>query len=149
MQILFKWSEHPFWKIRDSGFTFYIRTCKGCLSYQDIPFGQLEALDSPTILKHIKIIWAIRIFLLKSEAWNSHSILNHAKIVWVIKMSLLSNQWYWTHSLYWNMQSLFEWSEHLFWKIKDTGLTAYVGTCKHCFSGNSIYISYSYNQMHL
>ena len=36
--------------------TAYIGTCKGCLSDQDIPPEKSEALDSPTMLEHAKVI---------------------------------------------------------------------------------------------
>ena len=102
MQRLFEWSGHFFWKIRDTGLTCYIGTCKGCLSDQDI-------------------------FSEKSEVLDSHAIMEHVKVVWVISTSFLRNQRHWTHMLYYNMQKLFIWSEH---KIRGTGLTRYIGTCK-------------------
>ena len=100
---LFERLAHLFWEIRGTGLTFYVGTCKGWLSDQDISSEKSEALDS-------------------------HTILEHAKINWVIKTSLLRNQRYWTHILCWNMQRVVEWSEHLFWEIRGTGLTFYVGT---------------------
>ena len=113
MQELFKWSEHPSWEIKDTGLTHYIGTCKGCLSDQDIPPEKSEALDSPTMLKH-------------------------AKVVWVIRTSPMRNQRHWTHLLWWNMQRLFKWSKHFFWEIRGTGLTPYIGTCKGCLSDQDI-----------
>ena len=113
IQRLFEWSEHPFWKIRDTGLTCYVGTCKGCLSDQDI-------------------------FSEKSEALDSHAIVEHVKVVWVISTSLLRNQRHWTHMLCYNMQKLFIWSEHSFWKIRGTGLTRYIGTCKGFWSNQNI-----------
>ena len=106
-------SEHPSWEIRGTKLTGYVRTCKGCLSDQDIHSEKLEALDS-------------------------HPILEHAKVVWVSRTSLLRNQRHWTHQLCCNMQRLFEWSGHPFWEIRGTGLTPYVGTSKGCLSDQDI-----------
>ena len=165
MQRLFEWSGHSSWEIRGTGLTFYVGTCKGCLSDQDIPPETSEALDSPTMLEHAKVVWVIRTFLLrhqrhwthqlcwnmqkgclsdqnipseKSEALDSPTIVEHAKVVWVIRTSLLRNQRHWTHQLCWNMQRLLEWSGHPFWKIRGTGLTDYGGTCKSCLSDQNI-----------
>jgi len=113
MQRLVEWSEHLFWEIRGTGLTFYVGICKGWLSDQNISSEKSEALDS-------------------------HTILEYAKVGWVIRTSLLRNQRHWTHSLCWNMQRLVEWSEHLFWEIRGTGLTAYVGTCKGWLSDQNI-----------
>ena len=113
MQRFFEWSRHPSWEIRGTGLTIFVGTCKGCLSDQGIPHEKSEALDSP-------------------------SMLEHAKIVWVIRRSLLRNQRHWTHILCWNMQRLFEWSGHSSWVIRGTRLTAYVGTCKGCLSDHDI-----------
>ena len=118
MQRLFEWSGHPSSEIRGTGLTPYVGTCKGCLSDQDIPPEKSEALDSP-------------------------SMLEHAKVVWVIRTSLLRNQRHWTHPLCWNMQRLFEWSGHPSWEIRGTGLTIYVGTCKDFSEINQNCISYS------
>jgi len=109
MQRLFEWSGHLSWEIRGTRLTRYVGTCKGCLSDQDILPEKSEALDSQPMLEH-------------------------AKVVWVIRTSLLRSQRHWTHSLCWNMQRLFEWSGHHFWKIRGTGLTSYVGTCKDYLS---------------
>jgi len=106
MQRWFDWSEHPFWEIRGTGLTSYVGPCKGDLSNQNIPFEKSEALDSP-------------------------SMLVHAKVISLIRTCLLRNQRHWTHGLCWSMQ---RWSEHPFWEIRGTGLTAYVGPCK----GNQI-----------
>ena len=113
MQRLFEWLEHLFWKIRDTGLTCYVGTCKGCLSDQDI-------------------------FSEKSEALDSHAIVEHVKVVWVISTSLLRNQRHWTHMLCHNMQKLFIWSEHSFWKIKGTRLTRYIRTCEGFLSDQYI-----------
>jgi hypothetical protein len=101
----FDWSEHLFWEIRGTRLTSYIGTCQGHLTDQNISSEKLEALDS-------------------------HTILEHAKVIWLIRTSLLRNQRHWTHKLYWNMPRSFDWSEHLFWEIRGTGLTSYVGTCQ-------------------
>ena len=113
MQRLFEQSEHLFWEIRGTGLTTYVGTCKGYLSNQDISSEKPEALDS-------------------------HAMLEHANVVWAIRTSFLRNQRHWTHKLCWNMQMLFEQSEHLFWEIRSTGLTNYVGTCKYCLSNQDI-----------
>jgi len=113
IQRLVEWSEHFFWEIRGTGLTYYIGTCKGWLSDQNISSEKSEILDS-------------------------HTMLEHAKVGWVIRTSLLRNQRHWTHMLCWNMQRLVEWSGHLFWEIRGTGLTAYVGTCKGWLSDQNI-----------
>ena len=113
MERLFEQSEHLFWEIRGTGLTTYVGTCKGCLSNQGISSEKSEALDSPPMLEHAKVVWAIR-------------------------TSLLRNQRHWTHILCWYMQRLFEQSGHLFWQIRGTGLTHYVGTCKGCLSNQDI-----------
>ena len=110
---------------------------KGCLSDQNIPPEKSEALDSLTMVEHAKVVW-VDISLEKSEALDSHSMLEHAKVVWVIRTSLLRNQRHWTHPLHWNMQRLFEWSDHPFWEIRGTGLTSYVGTYKGYLSDQDI-----------
>ena len=112
MQRLFEWSKHPFWKTRATGLTCYVGTCKDC--------GWSEHLSE------------------KSEPLGSHAILEHAEIVWVIRTSLLKDQSHWTYILYWNIQRLFEWSEHFFWEIRATGLTYYIGTYKDCLSDQNI-----------
>ena len=117
MQMFEKW-KYLFWEIRGTGLTSYVGTCKGCLSFQDIFFEKSEALDSHTMWEHAKVVWAIRI-------------------------SLLRNQRHWTHILCWNMQRLFEQSEHLFWEIRGTGLIFYVGTCKGCLSNQNIFFEKS------
>jgi len=53
MQRLFEWLEHSFWEIRGTRLTRYIRTCKDCLSDQDI---KPEALDLPPMLGHPKVV---------------------------------------------------------------------------------------------
>jgi len=113
MQRLFEWSGHLSWETRGTGLTYYVGTCKGCLSDQGIPSEKSEALDS-------------------------HTMLEHAKVVWVIRTSLLKNQRHWTHRLCCNMQRLFEWSGHPSWEVRDTGLTGYIGTCKGCLSDQDI-----------
>ena len=111
---MFDWSEHLSWEMRGTGLTPYVRTCKGCLIDQNISSKKSEALDSQPMLEH-------------------------AKVVWVIMTSFLRNQRHWTHRLCWNMQRSFEWSEHLFWEIRGTGLTSYVGTCNGCLSDQNIF----------
>jgi hypothetical protein len=105
MQRSFDWSGHHTWKIRVTGLTGYIGTCKGHLTNQDIPSKKTDALDSPTMLEH-------------------------AKVIWLIKTLLLRNQRHWTHRLCWNMQRSFDWSEHSSWEIRGTRLTGYVEVCK-------------------
>ena len=113
IQRLFEWSGHSSWEIRGTGLTSYVGTCKGCLSDQNTPPEKSEALDS-------------------------HPMLEHTKIIWVIRTSLLRNQRHWTHILYWNIQRLFEWSGHLSWETRGTGLTFYIETCKGCLSDQGI-----------
>jgi len=150
------------WEIRGTGLTCYVGTCKSCLSNQNIPPEKSEALDSPPMLEHAKFVWVIRTSLLKnqrhwthilckhclrdqnippdkSEALDSHTMLEYAKVVWVIRTSLLRNQRHWTHKLYRNMQRLFEWSGYLFWQIRGTGLTCFIGTYKVCLSDQDIW----------
>ena len=105
MQRSFDWSKHLFWEIRGTALTFYVGTCKGHLTDQNI-------LSE------------------KSEALHSHPMLEHAKVIWLIRISFLRNQRHCTHTLCWNMQRSFDWSEHLSWEIRGTTLTRYVGTCK-------------------
>ena len=164
MQRLFEQSRHLYWEIRGTGLTAYVGTCKGCLSNQDISSEKSEALDSQSMLEHANVVWAIRtsflrnqrhwthilcwnmqsllsnqdIFSEKSEALDSHPMWEHANIVWAIRTSLLRNQRHWTHKLCWNMQMLFQQSEYLFWEIRGTGLTTYVGTYKCCLSNEDI-----------
>jgi len=114
MQRLVEWSEHLFLEIRGTGLTAYVEACKGWLSDQNISFEKSEALDS-------------------------HTMLEHAKVGWVIRTSFLRNQRHWTHILCWNIQRLVEWSEHLFWEIRGTGLTSYVGTCIDWLSDQNIF----------
>ena len=113
MQMLFEWSEYPFEGIRGTRLTFYVGTCKYCLSDQTISPEKSDALDSPTMLEH-------------------------ANVVWVIRTSLLRNQRYWTHYLCWDMQRLFKWSGYPFWETRATRLTHYIGTCKGCLSDQDI-----------
>ena len=158
MQKLFDWSEHSF---RGTGLTYYVGTCKNYLTNQNIPFEKSEALDSHPMLEHAKMMQLIRTFLLrdqrhlthtlcwnmqrlfdrsehsfeKLEALDSHSMLE-AKIIWLISRTfLLRNQRHKTHILCWNMQKLFDWSEHSF---RGTGLTYYVGACKDYLTDQNI-----------
>jgi len=108
------WSEHPFWEIRGTALTFYIGTCKGHLTDQNI-------------------------FPEKSEALNSPTMLEHAKVIWLIRTSFLRNQRHCTHNLCWNMQRSFDWSEHLSWEIRGTALTFYIGTCKGHLNDQDIF----------
>ncbi len=48
---------------------------------QNISFEKSEALDSHAMLKHAKIIWLMRTFLLKSEALDLHTMLEHARMI--------------------------------------------------------------------
>jgi len=124
--------------------TTYVCSCKGDLTNQNIPSEKSEALDSPAILVHAKVIWLIRTSLLRNQShwthllwrwfdWSEHSFWEikgtgltryvGAKVIWLIRTSLLRNQSHWTHLLW----RWFDWSEHSFWEIKGTGLTRYVG----------------------
>jgi len=156
MQRSFDWSEHPFWAIRGIALTYYVGTCKGHLTDQNIlssnqrhctHFLCWNMQRSFDWSEHSS--WAIRgialtpyvvtckghltnqnIFPEKSEALHSHTILEHTKVIWLIRIFFLRNQRHCTHSLYWNMQRSFDWSEHPFWAIRGIALTRYVGTCK-------------------
>ena len=101
----FDWWEHLFWEIRGTGLTSYVRRCQGHLTDENISFEKSEALDSPPMLEHAKVIWLMRI-------------------------SLLRNQRHWTHKLCWNMPRSFDWWEYLVWEIRGTGLTCFVRTCQ-------------------
>jgi len=114
MQRSFDWSEHPFWEIRGTALTPYVGTCKSHLTNQNILPEKSEALHSPTMLEHAKVIWLIRTFFLR-------------------------NQRHCTHSLCWNMHKSFDWSEHPFWEIRGTALTHYVGTCKGYLTDQNIF----------
>ena len=75
MQRLFEQSGHFFWEIKGTGLTFYVGTCKGCLSNQDISSEKSEALDSQTMLEHANVVWAIRTSLSENtEALNELTI---------------------------------------------------------------------------
>jgi hypothetical protein len=56
MQRLFKQLVYSSWEIRGTGLTNYIGTCKGCLSDQNILPEKSEALDSPAMLEHAKVV---------------------------------------------------------------------------------------------
>ncbi len=141
MQRFFDWSEHSFWKIRDTRLTCYVGPCKNLWSEHF--FSESETLDSHPMLEHSKIIWLIRKFLWeirgtgltsyvgsskdltnqnisfeKLETLNSHPMLDHPRIIWLIRTFLLRNQGHWTHTLCWTIQRLFDWSEHSFEKLE-------------------------------
>jgi len=129
--------------IRGTGLTSYVGPCKGDLSDQNISPEKSEALDSPPMLVHAKVIWLIRKFLLrnqrpwthllcwcmkgdlsdqnippkKSEVMDSPTMLVHAKVIWLIRTSLLRNQRHWSHCL-WSMQRWFDWSKLPSWEIR-------------------------------
>jgi hypothetical protein len=109
----FDWSEHLFWGIRGTELTTYIGTCQGHLTDKNISSEKSEALDS-------------------------QSMLEHAKVIWLIRTSLLRNQRHLTHMLCWNMPRSFDWSEHLFWEIRGTRLTSYIGTCQSHLTDQNI-----------
>jgi hypothetical protein len=67
MPRLFDWSEHVFWEIRGTRLTSYMRTCQGCLTDQNISSEKSETLDSHSMLEHAKVIWLIRICLLRNQ----------------------------------------------------------------------------------
>ena len=89
--------RHLFWEIRNTRLTCYVRTCKECLSDQNISSKKSEALDLHPMLEHTKVIWAIRTFLLRNYKY-SPAILEHAK-VWALRTSFLRNQGHCTHPL--------------------------------------------------
>ena len=141
--------------------TVYINTYKS----EHIFFRKLEVLDLHSMLEHAKFVWGIRTSLTrnqrhwthilywnmqsllgnqdisseKSEALDSQTMLEHAKVVWAMRTSLLRNQRHWAHILCWSMQMLFEQWGYLFWEIRGTGPTCYVGTCKGCLSNENIF----------
>ena len=59
-------------------------------------------------------------------------------VIWLIRTSFLRNQRHCTHRLYWNMQRLFDWSEHLSKEIRGTALTYYIETCKGHLTDHNI-----------
>ena len=67
IQRLSEWSGHLFWEIRGTRPTFYVRICKDCLSDQDISLKKSEEQDSPTMMKHAKVVWVIRTSLLRNQ----------------------------------------------------------------------------------
>jgi len=165
IQRFFEGLENFFWKIRGTRLTAYVRTCKCCLSDQNILYEKSEALNLQSVLECTKFFWVIRIFFLRNKRhwthplyWNMQRLFEtsdipavksealvlptmwkHTKIVCVIRTLFLRNKRHLTHSLCWNMQRLFEWSEYLFWKIRNTRLTAYVRTYNSCLSGQNIF----------
>ena len=64
---------------------------------------------------------------------DSLSILKHVKNIQLIRTSLVQ----WIHLLC-NIQRSFDWSGHLCWEIRGSGLTHYGGTCKGCLSDQNI-----------
>jgi hypothetical protein len=56
MQRLLEQLEHLFREIKSTGLTIYVKTCKGCLSNQDILPETSEALDLQAISKHEKVV---------------------------------------------------------------------------------------------
>ena len=83
------------------------------------------------MLEHAKVIWPIRMFLLRNQRHCTHILCwNRQKVIWLIRKSFLRNQRHCTHILCWNMQRSFDWSEHSSWEIRGTALTRYVGKCK-------------------
>jgi len=67
MQRLFYWSGYPSRENRGTGPTHCVWTCKVWLSDQHIPPEKSEALDSPPMLKHAKVVWVIRTSLLRNQ----------------------------------------------------------------------------------
>jgi len=101
MQRSFDWSGHPSWEIRGTGLTFYVGTCKGHLTDQDILLrNQSTGLTSyvGTCKGHLT---DQDIPPEKSEALDSPAMLKHAKAIWLIRTSLFRNQRHWTHWLCW------------------------------------------------
>ena len=84
-------------------------------------------------LSHNSKIWMKSLIFFKLTVY-----INMCKVFWEISTFILGNQRHWTHILCWNMQRLVEWSEHLFWEIRGTGLTPYVGTYKGWLSDQNI-----------
>jgi hypothetical protein len=64
MQMLFEWSGQFSWENRGTGLTNYVKAYKCCLSDQDIPPEKPEALDSPPMLEHAKVVWVIKTSIL-------------------------------------------------------------------------------------
>ena len=69
------------------------------LSNQNILPEKPQAQDSHAMLEHAKVVWVIRISLLRDQRHYLPSMLEHPRVVWVIRISLLKNQRHWTHML--------------------------------------------------
>ena len=113
-----------------SGLTVYVTRCKSHLADQNLFWNIRSSEHTTYVTTYNDYLTDQNIFHEKSEALHSQPMLEHAKVIWLIKTSFLRNQRHCTHSLCWNMQRWFNWSEHPSWEIRDTALTAYVGTCK-------------------
>ncbi len=138
MQRIFDWSEHSLGEIRSTGLTCYVKTYKGYLIDQNISLEKSEALDSQAMLEHARLFdWSEHSFW-EIRGTELTSYVGTCKDDSLIRTFLLKNQRHWTHKLCWKMQRLFHWSEHSFWEIRATGLTAYVGTCKNYFTDQNI-----------
>jgi hypothetical protein len=110
MQRTFDWSKHHTWEIRGTGLTSYVEICKGHSTDWCIPSDKSEALDSPAVLEHAKVIWLIRTSLLKKiRGFGLTFYIGKCK-------SYLTEQEiskrHWAHPLCLNMQRTFDWSEH-------------------------------------
>jgi len=136
MQRLFKQSGHFFWKIRGTGPTSYIGTCKDCFEQPGHCFWEIRGTGLTAYVRTCKgcfeqsghLLWEIR----------GIGLTCYAKIVSAIRKSLQKNQRPRTHKLYWNIQRLFEQLGHPFREIRGIKLTAYVRTCKVCFKYQGI-----------
>jgi hypothetical protein len=62
----FDWSEYVLWEIRGTRLTYYVRTCQGHLTDQNMSSKKLEALDLQPMLEYAKVIWLIRTCLLRN-----------------------------------------------------------------------------------
>ena len=139
--------------MKGTAFTRYVKTCKGHLTDQVISLEKSEALHSPAMLKHAKVIWLIRTSLLRNKRHCTHPLCWKmqrplewlGQPSWEIRgtalthyvgkckdhlTSLQRNQRHCTHNLCWNMQRSFDWSGHPTWEIRGTALTSYIRTYK-------------------
>jgi len=140
MQRSFDWSEHSFWAIRGIALTFYVGTCKGYLTDQNILPEQSEGIALTSYIGTCKgHLTDQNILPEQSEAFHSLPMLEHAKVIWLIRTSFLNNQRHCTHILCWNMQRSFDWSEHPSWAIRGIALTSYIGTCKGHLTDQNIF----------
>jgi len=113
MQRLFAWSEHPFQEIR-AGLTFCVGICKNYLSDHNIPSEKSKPVNLHTILEYAKIVWVIRTSLWEIRATGLTCYIGMCKNC--LSDQNISFEKSGLTTYIWNMQRLFEWSEHPFEK---------------------------------